>query len=331
MNDDAVLPRWQPTATLAAGKVRADMLAAARKFFADNNVLEVETPVLARAAVTDLQIESIGATLTADPAHSYFLHTSPEFAMKRLLCAGWPDIYQICRVFRDGEVGERHQPEFTMVEWYRRDWSFSAMMRHTVAFLHHLLKAQEDTLPVTYLAYRDAFVRYLTLDPFTASIDELQLASGADAALVAALGDHRDSWLDLLLSTRIAPRFARQAITVVHHYPASQAALARVCPDDPQVADRFEVFCGELELANGYCELGDALEQRRRCEQDQLERERQGRPLRPLDEEFLAALSAGLPPCCGVAVGFDRLVMLRLRTNRLRDAQTFTVMDHHDD
>jgi lysyl-tRNA synthetase class 2 len=322
---------WRPTATLETAQLRASMLATARKFFAEHNILEVETPVLARAAVSDPNIESVGATLTVDPAHRYFLHTSPEFAMKRLLCAGWPDIYQICKVFRDGEVGERHQPEFTMIEWYRRDLGLQAMISHTLHLLCQLLDLEQAALKVESLSYRDAFRQWLDLDPFTASIAKLQRASGADKHLVHALGNHRDDWLDLLLSTKIAPQFKPSSMVVLHHYPASQAALARICPGDPQVADRFEVFCGELELANGYYELADAGEQQRRCEQEQRLRLRQALPQRPLDAEFLTALRAGLPHCCGVAVGFDRLVMLRRRTGRLRDVQTFTIVDTQHD
>jgi lysyl-tRNA synthetase class 2 len=247
--------------------------------------------------------------------------------MKRLLCAGWPDIYQICKVYRDGEVGPRHQPEFTMIEWYRRDLSLQAMISHTTEFIRELLGQPDRSYPVVTMSYRDAFRHYLQLDPLSASITELGQAAAADAQLADAIGTQRDQWLDLLLSTKLAPQFDPETLLVLHHYPASQAALARLCPEDPRVADRFEIFCGELELANGYYELGDPDEQLRRCQQDQQQRQSQAAPQRPLDENFLAALRAGLPPCCGVAIGFDRLVMLRLQTSRLDDVQIFTTVD----
>lgn len=320
-------PTWQPGATLATARVRASMLACARRFFAAHDILEVDTPALSRAAVSDPNIESVGALLAADPEHRYFLHTSPEFAMKRLLCAGWPDIYEVCKVFRDGEVGPRHQPEFTMIEWYRRNLSLQEMISHTADFILELLRQPERTYRVVTMSYRDAFRHYLQLDPLSASIAELRQAAAADAQLAESLGEQRDQWLDLLLSTKLAPQFEAEALLVLHHYPASQAALARLCPDDPRVADRFEIFCGDLELANGYYELNDPDEQLRRCRQDQQQRQSRGAPQRPLDENFLAALRAGLPPCCGVAIGFDRLVMLRQRTDRLDDVQIFTTVD----
>jgi len=318
---------WRPTASLEAARERARMLAAARDFFARHDVLEVETPALSKAAVSDPQIESVGATLRAVPGMPYFLHTSPEFAMKRLLAAGWPDVYQVCKVFRDGEVGRRHQPEFTMVEWYRLGTTFSAMMRHAVDFLAAVLDADRLPRAPRYLGYADAFAEFAGLDPLAASTDELARAVRADAGLARALGDDRDAWLDLVLTQSVAPRFAPDGLTVLHHFPVTQAALARRCPDDDRVADRFEVFLGEVELANGYHELTDSAEQRARIDADQRARRRRGQPARPLDERFLAAMDAGLPDCCGVAVGFDRLVMINTGSKTLAGVQTFTAVE----
>jgi len=303
------------------------MLAAARDFFARHDVLEVETPALSRAAVSDPQIETVGATLRAVPGVPYFLHTSPEFAMKRLLAAGWPDVYQVCKVFRDGEVGRRHQPEFTMVEWYRLGETFSGMMRHTVEFLAAVLAPGRLPRAPRFLSYADAFAEQAGLDPFAAAVDELARTVRADAGLARALGDDRDAWLDLVLTQAVAPRFPTDGLTVLHHFPATQAALARRCPDDDRVADRFEVFLGEVELANGYHELTDAAEQRARLDADQRARQRRGQPVRPLDERFLAAMDAGLPDCCGVAVGFDRLVMINTGSDTLAGVQTFTAVE----
>jgi elongation factor P--(R)-beta-lysine ligase len=327
MNDITPPARpWQPDASLPVGRARARMLARARAFFAAHDVLEVETPYLSAAAVSDPHLESLAVRLQVRPDAAWYLHTSPEFAMKRLLCAGWPDIYQICKVFRDGEVGPRHQPEFTMVEWYRRDVSMQAMMQHTADFITQMLDERQPARSPVYLSYADAFREFAGIDPLNDSLSDIQDAARVDAGLRESLGDDRNAWLDLLLSTRVAPSFTCDALTILHHYPADQAALAQLCPDDYSLADRFEVFCGKTELANGYAELRDADEQERRCEQDQQYRRDRGRPVRPLDREFLAALRSGLPACCGVAVGFDRLLMLNTGASELRDVQTFAAV-----
>lgn len=307
------------------------MLSEARRFFAEHAILEVETPALQTAAVSDPHIESIEVRLQAAGDRPYYLHTSPEYAMKRLLAQGAPDIYQLGRVFRDGEVGRRHQPEFTMAEWYRRGLDLPAMMRHTVEFIERLLDSGLLSAPARYISYVDAFRRQLGIDPLVATADELRAAARADDDLANALGQDRDAWLDLLLARDVAAAFPNRRLTVLHHYPASQGALARHCPDDARLADRFEVFCGDVELANGYHELADADEQRARFAADQARRRRAGLAVRPLDESLLAALSAGLPDCCGVAVGFDRLVMINLRTDRLRDVQAFTAVETRDE
>ena len=201
MSDNAPPARpWQPDATLGIGKARARMLARARAFFATHEVLEVETPHLSAAAVSDPHIESLAVRLQVRPGESWYLHTSPEFAMKRLLCAGWPDIYQVCKVFRDGEIGPHHQPEFTMVEWYRRDISMRAMMEHTADFIMQMLDERQPAgLPV-YLSYAEAFREFAGIDPHDASLHDIRSAAQADSDLCAALGDDRNGWLDLLLT-----------------------------------------------------------------------------------------------------------------------------------
>ncbi|MCB1845523.1 MAG: EF-P lysine aminoacylase GenX [Halioglobus sp.] len=317
---------WRPSADLQTAQCRARMLGIARDFFAEHEVLEVETPALSMAAASDPQIESIAAYLQARPGQDYFLHTSPEFAMKRLLCAGWPDIYQICRVFRDGEIGPRHQPEFTMVEWYRRGITMNEMMQHTVAFIARVLDLHEGMEQAHYISYTDAFRQHAGVDPIEDSTAALIDAAGADRQLREAVGDDRSAWLDLLLSSTVAPAFDRHRLTVLHHYPATQAALARLCTEDASLADRFEIFHGETELANGYSELNDASEQERRCASDQLTRKRSGQNERPLDLDFLAALRFGLPACCGVAIGFDRLVMVNTGATELQGVQSITAV-----
>lgn len=299
------------------------MLATARRFFGERNVLEVDTPALSRAAVSDPHIDSIRAQLDLRPGDTYYLRTSPEFAMKRLLCAGYPDIYEIARVFRDGEAGPRHEPEFTLIEWYRTGFSLDEIMHETVHLLTALIDPAHLEQPAVYRSFHDAVRAEAGVDPFTASLDALQAAAGTDERLAAALGEQRDDWLDLLLATRVAPAFDDDRLTVLYHYPASQAALARLSPEDPSVAERFEVFFGELELANGFVELGDADEQAARFERDQAARKDRGKPQRPIDTRLLAALQSGLPPCAGVAAGFDRLLMINEGAENITNVMSF--------
>ena len=314
---------WQPSASLATAQRRARMLAAAREYFARQNVLEVDTPILSRAAVSDPNIESVRALLQIDSSRDFYLQTSPEFPMKRLLCAGYPDMYEICKVFRDGESGKRHQPEFTMVEWYRRSFELQDIIDDTLAFIAALVGPEVLSAPPHQISYQEAFLEYASVDPLHATVEELVLCADCDAQLQAALGERRDAWLDLVLTRKVAPRFDGDRLTILSHYPASQASLARLTPGNAAVADRFEVFFGDLELANGYVELTDGSEQRMRCARDLELRRAAGRPLPPLDEAFLAALDAGLPACAGVALGFDRLLMIDAATDDIRDVQNF--------
>ena len=319
-------------ADIAASSRRAAMLARARDFFEQRNVLEVDTPILSRSAVSDPQIESIEISLALDTKSPWFLQTSPEYAMKRLLSAGYPDIYEICKVFRDGECGRHHKPEFTMVEWYRLNFSLKEIMQETVDFVGCILDKEHVKKPTVFLSYAQAFSEFTGLNYSTANAGALADLLEADDDLRASLGDQLDEWLNLVLAEKVSSQFASDRLTVLHHYPASQAALARICPEDASVADRFEVFAGPLELANGYVELLDADEQLERFEVDQSKRERLGRPRRPIDEEFVAALKFGLPPCAGVAVGFDRLHMLNEGIDDIRRTLNFpfALRDRHD-
>ncbi len=299
------------------------MMRRAREHFAVANVLEVDTPALSRFAVSDTQIESLEIAHSLVSRVPLYLHTSPEYCMKRLLAAGYPDIYSICRVFRDGESGRRHQPEFTMIEWYRIGFGLGEIVDDTLALIANMLGTQRAPGTAVQHDYRDVFRATIGVDPLDASIDELATVAEADADLRAALGDERDDWLDLLLSTRVATRFETDRLTVLRHYPASQAALARLCPDDLQVADRFEVFLGSMELANGYVELTDAHEQAERIDRENAERERRGSRTRPVDSRLLEALESGLPNCAGVAMGFERLQMIHDATDDIGDVLTF--------
>jgi lysyl-tRNA synthetase class 2 len=284
------------------------MLKRARDYFEQENFLEVDTPILSRFAISDPHIESVEASLQLDAGRSWFLRTSPEYCMKRLLSAGYPNIYEIGKVFRDGEFGRRHQPEFTMVEWYRLDFSLKDIMQDTVDFIGRLIDTDRFEEPPVYMSYARAFSDFAGID-YT-SVD--------------------GETLDLMLAEKVSPQFASNQMTLLYHYPASQAALARICPDDDSVADRFEVFVGQLELANGYVELIDAKEQIQRFQIDQSRREAAGQIQRPIDSAFVAALESGLPACAGVAVGFDRVHMLNEGVDDIRQALNFS-FDHRDE
>ena len=311
---------WRPTASREMLQLRAALLARARSFFAARDVLEVDTPIVVNAAVTDVHIHSAQVTFeAADPEQAtpqpYFLHTSPEYAMKRLLAAGAGDIYQICHVVRALERGRLHNAEFTLIEWYRLGFSLDALMSEVDFLVRELFGARRPALETERVSYRDAFVRALTLDPFTAPVG--QLAEHARRAGFDGATTDRDELLELLMGTVVGPRLGRRGLTFVHGYPASQAALARLDPQDPRAAQRFELYCDGIELANGFHELASAREQRERFERDIAERRRLGRPVAALDERLLAALAAGLPDCCGVALGFDRTLLLAAGAERI--------------
>jgi lysyl-tRNA synthetase class 2 len=299
-----------------------------RDYFDGADVLEVDTPALSPHAVSDPQIESFVIPESQVSARPLYLHTSPEFCMKRLLAAGYPDIYSICRVFRDGEAGRRHQPEFTMIEWYRRDFDLPRIIDDTLQLVVAALGDEAPSASPVVVDYCDALAQACAVDALQAPIDALADAAGADRDLRAAVGGERDEWLDLLLATRVVPTFAADRLTVIRHYPASQAALARLCPADSRVADRFEVFCGPIELANGYVELTNVDEQRERIRRDNETRLRRGQTVRPVDAALLDALGDGLPACAGVALGLERLQMIHDRTEDIRDVITFPFGDN---
>ena len=305
---------------------RAEHLAAARAFFAARGVLEVDTPLVVNAPVSDVHIHSAHVTFTdgsAGAERRCYLHTSPEYAMKRLLAGGSGDIYQICHVVRGLERGRLHNAEFTLVEWYRLGWTLPALMDEVEALTRALLGPRAAGFSCTRITYRELFERHLGLDPFSASLEAL--GEAARAAGFAGTPAGRDELLELLMSVRIGPELGRGQLTFVHGYPASQAALARLDPHDPRAAQRFELYCEGVELANGFHELADAREQRARFEQDLALRECLGLERTPLDERLLAALASGLPECCGVALGFDRLVMLAEGAGHIDEVMPFPI------
>lgn len=315
------MSNWRPSSGPGAARRRAALVERARAYFRKENVLAVDTPALSKYAASDPTIESLGVRGQAQG--ELFLNTSPEFCMKRLLASGYPDIYSICRVFRGGESGRRHAPEFTMVEWYRLDFDLESIIADTVRFVAACLDAPRLARDVTRYDYADAFRKFANIDVFSASTDQLARLCNADTQLESQLGADVHAWFDLIMSTIIAPQFAKEQLTVVRHYPAGQAALARLCPANEQVADRFELFSGDLELANGYVELLDAGEQQRRFDQDLAKRRRTGCPVNPPDESLIAALASGLPACAGVAAGIERLQMAHDKTDDVKDVVTF--------
>jgi lysyl-tRNA synthetase class 2 len=283
--------------------------------------------MVVNAPVTDIHIHSAQVNLGPDTKHGYFLHTSPEYAMKRLLASGSGDIYQICHVVRGFERGRLHNAEFTLIEWYRLGFSLDDLMREVDALVRALLGPVATGRNSERITYRDAFLREMKLDPFTASMEELRHAvaklgfNGAPSAATAA--PQRDELLDLLMGAEVGPRLGANALTFVHAYPATQAALARLDPKDPRAALRFELYCDGVELANGFHELAAPAEQRARFEQDNRERQRVGLPVHAPDEFLLAALTAGLPECSGVALGFDRTVMLATGARSIDEVLAF--------
>jgi lysyl-tRNA synthetase class 2 len=318
---------WRPTATRERLRLRATLLERTRAFFAARQVMEVDTPVLVNAAVTDVHIHSVAVNLggaVAVPgaaAPDLYLHTSPEYAMKRLLAAGSGDIYQICHVARGFEQGRTHNTEFTLVEWYRLGFELPRLMDEVEALVRELCAPHPALLgPGERLTYREAFCRHTGVDPLAATPAQLQ-------GLVEPLGYRdpatRDELLDLIMGALVGPRLGHEALTFVHGYPASQAALARLDPADPRVARRFELYLGGLELANGFHELASAAEQRARFAADLRLRECSGLPVHPMDERLLAALEHGLPECAGVALGFDRVVMLAAGATHIREVLAF--------
>jgi lysyl-tRNA synthetase class 2 len=316
---------WRPGAPLANLKVRAAILQQIRAFFTERGVLEVETPTLSAAALSSPAIDSFVTRYTG-PGHvagvNLYLHTSPEFPMKRLLAAGSGPIYQLGKVFRQGEAGRRHNPEFTLLEWYRPGFDHHALMDEVAVLVAPILGLQEVA---ERMSYRDAFIRYAAVDPFVASIAELRATAQHHGIEGFDAGEERDIWLDLILSHRIEPHLGEDRLCFLTEYPASQAALARLNPDNPAVAERFELYYKGVELANGFHELGDSMEQCKRFEAELAERATQGREQPPMDERLLAALETGLPECAGVALGVDRLVMLAVGAESLDEVIAFSI------
>lgn len=296
---------WQPSASIEMLRLRAELMNRVRGFFSQRGVLEVETPLLSRAAITEPNLASAEVRLSG-LRDTFYLHTSPEFFMKRLLAAGSGDIWQACKVFRGSEHGRRHNPEFTMIEWYRTGFDHHALMDEVGTLLRVLIPGLAGDHEI--ISYADAFRKHAGIDPFEASDVVLRDIVGGFGLTDATL--ERDALLDAIASHTVYPQLGQGRVSFVHAFPASQAALAKLDENDPRCARRFEAFVNGVELANGFHELSDAAEQWRRFEHENARRVATGLPQMPLDENLLAALEHGLPDCAGVALGFDRVVML---------------------
>lgn len=312
---------WRPRASREALVLRAGMLATLRQFFANRAVLEVETPLAVGHAISDPQLASARVLLPGRSAPLH-LHTSPEFAMKRLLAAGYGDIYQVCHVFRGDEAGALHAAEFTLLEWYRIGWNMDRLIDEVDALLRELLP--QPLQPSTRPSYQEVMRQHAGCDALTDSDAQLMdcaVSLGFDATLLRSLD--RDGILDLLMGLHVGPRLGLSGPCYVQRFPASQASLARLDREDSRVALRFELYLQGVELANGFEELADATEQRARFMNDRLTRRKRDLPDAEPDERLLAALTHGLPACSGVAMGFDRLVMQAVGTRRIEEVLSF--------
>lgn len=303
--------------------LRARLNTTIRDYFTSRGVLEVETPIMSAAGNTEPNIDSFTTTFTGpitSGARTRYLRTSPEFPLKRLLASGIGDCYELGRVFRNGEAGSAHNPEFTMLEWYRVDFDHRRLALECAQLVRAALALVQRDASVNATSYRDWFHAALGIDPFTA--DESALREPLRDFSIDPDGLTRDDWLDLLVTHRLQPPLPADGITIVYDFPASQCSLARIRPSEPPVAERFELYLGQHELANGYHELNNATEQRARFVDENRRRSARGQPELPIDENLLAVLDA-LPDCAGVALGTDRLLMYMLGTEAIGDVLAF--------
>ena len=288
---------------------RAQMLTQIRQFFAERQVLEVQTPLMSQAGNTDVFVPSISTNVTVqDKPQTHYLHTSPEFAMKRMLASWKVAIYQICPVFRDNEVGSRHNSEFTMLEWYRPGFDLEALAAELSDLLTTVYGQSQN---LTYYSYSKAFIDYVGIHPLTASLETIKAAAEKNALGGLDLGEDRQGWLDVLFSHLVEPNLGYQSPTLITDYPPATAALAKVETDEQgnEVAKRFELYINGIEIANAYDELADGAALQARFEADNEERARRGLPIMPIDERLVAACDH-LPACSGIALGIDRLLMV---------------------
>lgn len=323
-NEDIALStlNWQPSASLETLQLRARLLKKIRDFFEARDVLEVETPLLCYTSVPDPFIESIPAYFQKNPqtkAETYYLQTSPEYAMKRLIAAHGRSIYQLTKAFRQGEIGRFHNPEFTILEWYRMQFDHHDLMNDMDEFLQHVL----NTAPADRITYAELFQKFLNINPHESTPDQLAAIAKAHQLNIESIITDRDTWLNLLMSHCIEPHLGKETPIFIYDFPASFASLARINPENPEVASRFEVYWHGIELANGFHELQDAKEQRQRFLQQLHERKQLNLNQLPIDEKLLSALAHGLPDCAGVALGIDRLILLATKHQHIKAVLSF--------
>lgn len=306
-----------PSASISTLKARAKLMAQIREFFSKRSIVEVETPLLSHGTITDPHIQCIPAIYGDTPV---FLQTSPEYAMKRLLAAQIGSTYQICKAFRQEELGRFHNPEFTMLEWYRVGFDHHDLMQEVDELLQHVLQ----TAPATRLSYHDMFEKFVGINPHNATLAELSACTKQYGIELSTELTDRDAWLSLLLTHCIEPNLGQDCPVFIYDFPVSQAALAKIRHENPSVASRFEVYFKGIELANGFHELMDVAEQRKRFQEDLIYRKQYQLPIVSIDERFLAALESGLPECAGVALGVDRLMMLALGCKAISEVVSFS-------
>ncbi len=315
---------WKPVADLKVLRLRAQMLATIRTFFAQKEVLEVETPLLCSATGTDPQLDFFSSFYHCKPKNKeMFLQTSPEFSMKRLLAAGSGSIFQICKAFRNAEIGRFHNPEFSILEWYRVGFSLDQLMDEVVELI---IKVKGNPVTsVQKISYKNIFEQVTGLNPLVfcqQSYAEYAIKNGIEDAVSLCETDH-SMWLDFIFSYKIQPSLEEQMLCMVYAYPAIQSSLARINQQNPLVSDRFEVFIKGVEIGNGFFELSDAVEQEQRFDLENKARKTKGLAVIEKDEKFLAALRAGLPDCSGIALGLDRLLMSMADSGSLGDVIAF--------
>lgn len=312
---------WRPTADKQLIELRAETYTKIRQFMAERNILEVETPVLSHATVTDVQLHSLRSEYSSPQtgsARTLYLQTSPEYAMKRLLASGTGAIYQISRVFRNEEQGKLHNPEFTMLEWYQPGYDHQQLMQELEIFLHHFAITHCEKI-----SYAEIFIDHTGLDPHTCDTNELTML--AQQYGLSSTMEERPVLLDFIFSNKITSTLGNSRALFIYDYPACQCALAKLSDGAPQVAERFELFINGMEIANGFHELTDAEEQLARFEQDLALRKKEKRPDLAIDHLFIDALKQGLPDCAGVAVGIDRLLMAMTGAADIREVLTFPI------
>lgn len=320
---------WQPTLTWQNAQKRAQILQQIRQFFSERNVIEVETPALSQGTVTDVHLDALSCRYdflsdsAAGQSTELYLQTSPEFHMKRLLASGYGCIYQIAKAFRHEEAGRFHNPEFTMLEWYRVGFDHFDLMNEVAELLTAVLECGQPH----QITYQNLFVTQLGLDPLTADREQLLTIIRQANKLSDWLITEQDNdiLLQFIFSEIIEANIGIEVPYFVYNFPKSQASLAKICPNDERVAQRFECYYQGVELVNGFNELTDAKNQLERFQDDNNKRTGLGLPKKPIEKQFMSALDEGLPQCAGVALGVDRLIMLALKAKHINEVISFSV------